>query len=65
MKTLSATCVAIGNAIANNTLRVVENYNERLGCPYWSIEDDRGLIEVCLSAKEAADRVQEITLAIA
>jgi hypothetical protein len=65
MKTLSANCVSIAIAIKNNTLSVVECFNERLQCSYWAISDDAGLIEVALSAKEADDRVRSVKLSLA
>ena len=52
---VSATDVAIHEAVKAGTLKVVE-CDGRFG-PYWAIKDSHGLIEVALSAKEAQERV--------
>ena len=53
MRILSAQSVAIRIAKNNGTLRVSEEFNNRLGVPYWAISDDSGLIEVAMSKEEA------------
>lgn len=63
MRTLSATCVAIAQAIKADTLRVVE-CDGRFGA-FWSIEDHHGIIEVALSAEEADRRIGAIREALA
>jgi len=63
MRTLSATCLAIACAAKAGTLRTVERQG-RFGA-FWSIEDDRGVIEVQSTAKEAAERVAEIERRVA
>ena len=62
MKLLSSTDVAIAQAIVSSTLRVVE-CEGRFGA-FWSIEDAFGIIEVALSAEEAAERIGSIQRAI-
>lgn len=64
MKLLSATDLAIAMAIRNDSLKVVECLSERLGEPYWSIEDANGVIEVALSASEVDQRVSAIKEAL-
>lgn len=56
MLTLSATDLAIAIAAKAGTLTVTE-CEGRFGA-YWAIEDDHGVIEVALSAEEAAERVK-------
>jgi hypothetical protein len=58
MKLLSSTDLAIALAIRNDSLRVVER-DGRFGA-FWSIEDASGIIEVALSAEEAAERIGSI-----
>lgn len=58
MKLFSATDAAIALAIKANSLRVVER-NGRFG-PFWSIEDNFGVIEVALSDAEASSRIATI-----
>lgn len=58
MKLLSATDLAIALAIKDGSLTVSE-FQGRFGA-YWSIEDSHGLIEVALSAEEAAERIATI-----
>jgi hypothetical protein len=53
MRIISSQSVAIRMAKQNGTLRVTEEFNARLGTPYWAISDDRGLIEVAMSKAEA------------
>jgi hypothetical protein len=59
MRILSSQSVAIRMAKQNGTLRVTEEFNARLGTPYWSICDDRGLIEVAMSKEEADKLIAE------
>ena len=47
-KTLSATCVAIAQALTLGTLVVSDEINARLGISYVEISDSHGLIEVAL-----------------
>lgn len=58
MQTLSATDLAIAIAAKAGTLEVTEREG-RFGA-FWAISDDRGLIEVHLSADEAERRVADI-----
>ena len=58
MLLLSSTDLAISLASKNGTLRVTEETG-RVGA-YWAIQDEHGLIEVALSAEEAADRVAAV-----
>ena len=58
--TLSSTCVAIADAILSDNLRVVECASKYFDEPYWSIEDQHGVIEVALSASEADARISAI-----
>ena len=53
MRILSAQSAAIKMAKNNGTLRVTEEFNARLGMPYWAISDSNGLIEVAMSKQEA------------
>jgi len=53
MRILSAQSVAIKMAKNNGTLRATEEFNSRLGMPYWAISDASGLIEVAMSKQEA------------
>ena len=55
--------IAIRIAKEAGTLRVVENFNERLAemgleeeARFWSIEDDHGLIEVASTPAEVLER---------
>ena len=63
MQTLSATCFAIAVALEAGTLSVSEQQG-RFGS-FYAISDDRGLIEVALSASEAEARIQAIRERIA
>jgi hypothetical protein len=63
MRLLSSTDLAIAIAVRADTLRVIE-CNGRFG-PFWSIEDDRGVIEVALTADESATRIASIKERIA
>ena len=58
MLTLSATDLAIATAAKNGTLSVTKEAG-RFGS-YWAISDGHGLIEVALSASEAAERTEDI-----
>ena len=58
MRLVSATDVAIALALRCDTLRIVER-DGRFGA-YWSIEDDRGVIEVHLSSEDASTRIATI-----
>ena len=58
--TLSATDVAIALAIRNDTLRVSEEFNVRLGETFIAISDEHGLIEVALTQAEADARLADI-----
>ena len=60
MLLLSATDLAIAVASKAGTLTVTNHTNERLGCEYWVIGDDAGLIEVALSEAEAAARISAV-----
>ena len=53
-KTLSATCVAIAQALTLGTLVVSDEINARLGISYVAISDSHGLIEVALEPVAAA-----------
>lgn len=48
---LSAVDVAIARASERGTLRVAESVN-RFGDPYYAVEDDHGVIAVCLTRAE-------------
>ena len=58
--TLSATCVAIAQALETGTLTVREEFSQRLQECYWSISDQHGTIEVALTRQEADERIAEI-----
>lgn len=62
LKGLSSTDLAIANAIKAGTLAIAE-CEGRFG-PYWSIEDDHGVIEVALSREEADERIGTIRAAL-
>lgn len=62
MRRLSATDLAIANAIKAGKL-VVAECEGRFG-PYWSIEDTHGVIEVALSREEADERIGAIRAAL-
>jgi hypothetical protein len=51
----SATDFAITLSSRNGTLRVVER-TSRFGDAFWSVEDDRGVIEVHATLAEAEER---------
>lgn len=59
MLTLSATCLAIALADQAGTLRLTEE-RSRFGGTYIAISDDRGLIEVALSAEDANVRLAQL-----
>lgn len=59
MVTISATCLAIGLAIQNNTIKCIERPS-RLGGTYIAIEDDTGVIEVADTMEEANARIDRI-----
>ena len=59
MRALSATDLAIGIAIQQGTISLVERPS-RLGGTYIAIEDDRGLIEVALARAEAEARLASV-----
>ena len=63
MKTLNANDVAIALAIRQGTLRV--DQREGPFGPYWSIQDDHGVIEVALSAEDAEQIVAAVSEAMA
>jgi hypothetical protein len=60
MKLLSATDVAIAQAIKAGTLSVVERPSRFAGETYFAISDDVGLIEVQLSQSAADERIAAI-----
>ena len=62
MRTLSANDVAIAIALREGTLRI-EQREGRFG-PYWSIQDDYGVIEVTSSAEEANQIVTAVRQSI-
>lgn len=58
MLLVSASCLAIALAAKSGTLKVTPCQG-RFG-EYFAIEDDYGLIEVALTADEAAQRVADV-----
>jgi anti-sigma28 factor (negative regulator of flagellin synthesis) len=64
MKFVSATDVAIANALGNKTLALVERVS-RLGGTFIAIEDEYNVIEVQDTLQAANDRVEAIKQAIA
>ena len=70
MRTLSATCVAIANAMKSKTLEITEEMGREVrnargeillpAEPYWTIGDSHGTIEVCLSLDELNERIAQI-----
>jgi hypothetical protein len=50
----------IALADESGTLRVSTRHSPTLGNTYFAIEDDRGIIEACLSQAEADDRIAEV-----
>ena len=58
MIAVSASCLAIALASKSGSLRIEER-DGRFG-PFWTISDDRGLIEVADTADEARERVRSV-----
>lgn len=59
MRTLSATCVAIAEAVRTAELRLVERAS-RFGGTFIAIEDEHGVIEVANDGWEAVARVSGV-----
>lgn len=59
MRLLSATCLAIAIADQAGTLRIIER-DSRFGGVFYAIEDEVGLIEVCLDRAEVNARLADI-----
>lgn len=63
-KLLSATDVAIAQAMRAKSLDVVECWSSRLNEPFWAIQDAKGVIEVHLSLEAVNDRLATIEAAL-
>lgn len=55
MRILSAQAVAIQMAKTNGTLRITEEFSERLSAYYWAVSDENGLIQIICSESELED----------
>ncbi len=64
LRTLSATDLAIADAITAGTLTLTERPSRRFGGTFIAISDDYGIIEVQLTMAEAQARVNAITATV-
>lgn len=64
MSRFSATDWAIANAIRSDHLKVTQEFSTRLQLPYWSISDQHGIIESCLTKAEAEKRIKKVRIGI-
>ena len=56
---MNSTTLAIILANRAGTLSINERFSERLGNTYFTLDDDKGTIEIALTEQEAEDRVSE------